>query len=280
MKKFISFVSALMVSSVVSGYVYAGIYVSGSFSNMMNSSLGWDGNANSDQKYYLIDCSKAEYADFCTSSSPKKLLWDEKNKQSIDVKTTKKTMFSGAVGYFDKKKPFRFEVEYMSITNNLKSADYKIVHGANQTTLSFDFSGDKMTISSLMGNMYYSAKVDSFRPYVGAGIGYISGKVDFIHANQPLNIGAGLGFQFMGGIEAPVEKGMYVGIEYRNVNFGMLDIKESYNGQSNKLKKGSSSGLLVKFRYELDQGNNRAKKQRGKSKRRRVSRKSVDEYYY
>lgn len=282
MKKVIFFIFTI-TASIVMRDACAGTYVSGSFSTMMGSNLSWDGSASTDQKYYLIDCSKGEFSGFCTSIGGN-LKWAATDKQTVETKLNKKMMFSGAFGYFDNRKPYRFEVEYLSLTNTMKEANYKITHGANITTLHYDFSGDTFKLSALMGNAYYQMKVESIKPYVGFGVGYISGKLSFVHADKPVNIGAGFGFQFMLGVEVPVQKGLYIGAEFRHLDFGMLNATDSYTGASNKLKKGDSSGLLLKVRFELDQEKSGSKGRAGKRKMRRkksASRKfSRDDYYY
>jgi len=278
MKKFLFLISAIVTSFVIQD-TYAGTYVSGSFSTMMGSSLSWSGNASKDPKYYTIDC--PGNATFCNGNN---LKWTDKDKQTVDTKLNKKSMFSGAFGYFDSRKPYRFEVEYANITNELKEATYKIVYGANLANMAYDFKGDTLTIKTLMGNAYYSIKVDSFNPYVGIGVGYINGKMSFIHPDQSINIKPGLAFQFMAGAEVPVQKGLYIGAELRFLDFGSLSVTDSYLKQTDKLKKGSSNGILLKVRYELSQDKNkksRCKSGKCKTRRKKVAHKySRDDYYY
>ncbi|MDR2933794.1 MAG: hypothetical protein LBU68_00740 [Rickettsiales bacterium] len=259
MKKFTIATLSILSAISVNNYANAGIYISGSFSTMMGTEFSTKNKPTADDLYYTIDCSDPLNAynsvtgeGFCTSGS---LIWTVNDDQKIDIEADGGTTFGGAIGYYSEKYPLRFELEYMNIANEMKSATYTITHSVGITTLPYniDWNKEKFTFSTFMANAYYGFNLGVIRPYVGFGLGYIGGEINnYINPGNVFEVENGLGFQFMGGVEYPLGRtGLYLGAEYRYIDLSMLNAKEL--GASSAIDSGNITGLLFKVRYAFNE---------------------------
>ncbi len=261
--KFTLAVSTL-ISAVLAGNAYAGMYIGGSLSTMMETEITAKNKASTDASYYGIDCTNPDMvaASICTSGGV--LAWSADDNQTMKFETDTDTSFGLAIGYSMQKYPVRFELEYASVSNTLKLVEYKIIHGGSESTLPYNGSGsEELSLTTIMANAYYGFNIGIARPYVGVGVGQISGEFnEVLVAGKPFEI-SGMGFQLMGGVEFPIGKtGLYVGAEYRYTDLGNVDVKDTaladFGGDTKAdMDSGSISGLWLKVRYAFDEESDR-----------------------
>lgn len=236
-----------------------GFYFGGSVSpGMMKSKMNWEGTAKKDPNRYNIDCSIISAdAGICEDTNTDTILdnviWGEGSPETWASNASKGIFFSIAAGYTLMRSPLRFEVEYVSLSNKLQFMSAHIDSSATLIDFNkFDLelgieAQDRQSLSGFMANGYFSFPVPVVDPYIGVGLGYLSGSTDYNEKNgvPKFATDSGFGYQYMIGAEYRIPNtGFIFGLEYRSISLSDVPVNNEGNGSI------SANGFLVKFRYD------------------------------